>query len=51
MLSIKEVAKELNLHELTIFRHIHNGKIKGIKIGNTWRIDEKELERIKREGC
>ena len=50
MLSINEVAKELKVCYLTIARHLNNGTIKGVKIGGVWRIDEKELERIKQEG-
>lgn len=51
MLTVKEVANILKVHEMTIFRHLKNGSIKGIKMGNIWRISEQELERIKREVC
>lgn len=51
MLTIEQVAKALQLHNMTIFRYLKCGKIKGIKIGRDWRISEEELERIKREGC
>lgn len=50
MLTIKEVADALRVHEITIFRHLKDGKIKGVKIGKSWRISEEELERIKRQG-
>ena len=50
MLTVKEIAKELGVHQNTIFRHLNNGNIKGVKIGGVWRVDEKELEKIKKEG-
>lgn len=51
MLTIEQVANALQLHRMTIFRYLKNGKIRGIKIGRDWRISEEELERIKRYGC
>lgn len=50
MLSINEMAKELKVCYQTIFRHLNNGTIKGVKVGGVWRVDEKELKRIKQEG-
>lgn len=50
MFTIKEVAKMLKVAEMTVFRHIHNGKIKAVKVGKSWRISENEIEKIKRYG-
>ena len=50
MLTIKDVAKELKLHEMTIYRYVVSGKIKGVKFGNTYRITEDEIKRIKQYG-
>lgn len=50
MLTVKDVADALKVHEMTIFRYLQKGKIKGIKIGNVWRISQDELQRIMREG-
>ena len=50
MLSIKDVADALKVHKITILRHLYDGKIKGIKIGKSWRISEEELQRIKNSG-
>ena len=50
MLTIKDVAKILKLHELTVYRHIVSGKIRAVKVGKKYRIDETELEKIKKEG-
>lgn len=51
MLTIEDVAKELRVNKVTIYRKLLNGEIKGIKVGNQWRIDEKELKKIKEQGC
>lgn len=51
MYTVEQVANALQVSQMTIFRKLNNGKIKGVKIGTSWRISEEELERIKREGC
>lgn len=50
MLTIKDVAKTLKLHELTVYRYVVSGKIKSVKFGNTYRITEEEVQRIRKEG-
>lgn len=42
--SVKDLSKILNLHQKTILRFIHEGKIKARKIGRTWMVNEKELK-------
>ena len=43
-LTPKEVAKELQLNLLTIYKYIKNKKIVAIKFGRTYRIDRKDLD-------
>jgi excisionase family DNA binding protein len=50
MLTVGEVARILKVHKMTILRHIYSKDIKAVKIGQAWRISEKELERIKEVG-
>lgn len=50
MLTIDDVAKELKVTPMMIYKAVNLGKIKGVKIGAIWRISEEELERIKKEG-
>ena len=50
MLTIKDVAKTLKLHEMTVYRYVVSGKIKSVKFGNTYRITEEEVEKIKKDG-
>lgn len=44
LLTISEVAKMLNLHEITIRRHIKQGKLKAVKAGRSVRIRREDLE-------
>lgn len=41
-LTLKEVAKILRVSERSVFRYIHENKLKATKIGY-WRINEKDL--------
>ena len=50
MLTIKDVAKTLKLHEMTVYRYVVSGKIKSVKFGNTYRITEEEMQRIMKQG-
>ena len=50
MLTVEQLAEALNVHKITIFRYLKSGRIRGVKIGNVWRISEEEVNRIKRVG-
>ena len=50
MLSVKELAEILKVHQNTIFKAIKQGKIRAIKIGAVYRISQEELTRIKESG-
>jgi len=43
MLSVKEVAEFLSVSERSVFRYIHDGRLKAAKIGY-WRIEEIDLK-------
>ena len=44
--SIPELARILDLHPKTVLRFINEGKLKGAKIGRTWRVSEADLSRF-----
>lgn len=46
LLSIDEVAKLFHLHQMTVRRHIRNGKLRAIKVGGRIRVRRDELERF-----
>ena len=42
-ITVKEAADILSLHPRTATRLLISGKLKGAKIGKSWRIDEKDV--------
>ncbi len=44
LLTPEEVAKRLKVKKGTIYGWLRDGKLKGTKIGDLWRIDEKDLQ-------
>lgn len=50
MLTVEEVAKRLNISNMTIYRWISQKKLKAYKMGrNLVRIEEKDLEKFLEE--
>lgn len=46
MLSVNEVAKELNVTTRTIRNYLSEGKLKGVKVGGQWRFPKSELQKF-----
>lgn len=46
MLSLKEVAKRLDLHYNTIYAYVQSGELKAIKFKKVYRIEEQELDKF-----
>jgi len=46
LLTTKETVKYLKISKATFFKYIHQGKIKAIKVGNSWRVFKSELYRF-----
>ena len=46
MLTVKEVATRLKVHEQTVYRWIYAGKLKAVKINGLVRIKEEEFEKF-----
>lgn len=44
LLTPEQVAEYLNLAEKTIKDYLRAGKIRGVKIGNVWRVKPEDLE-------
>ncbi len=43
--TVKQVAKYLKVCERTVIRLIHDKKIKASKVGGSWRIKEKDINK------
>ena len=44
LLSVKEVARLLRLHELTVRRHIRSGRLRAVKVGGRYRVEQEDLD-------
>ncbi len=58
VMTIKDVAEYLDVHPMTIYKYVKNGKIPAFKIGTSWRIRKdsinkwmKDNERCGKEGA
>jgi len=50
IMTTKEVAKYLKLHEITICKFAKEGRIPAIRIGRVWRFDKEIIDRWIGEG-
>ena len=50
IMTIKEMAKYLKLHEITISKYAKEGKIPAIRIGRVWRFDKQIIDKWINEG-
>lgn len=50
MLTVREVADFLRVHQRTAYRLITGGSIKAIKIGSQWRVPESALMEYLEQG-
>ncbi len=41
--TVDEIANELQVHRITIYRLLKSGKIPGFKIGRVWRFDSDQV--------
>ena len=51
LLTVNEVAKMLNLHEITVRRHIKQGRLRAVKVGRQVRIRKEDLEEFMKPVC
>ena len=50
ILTTKEMAKYLKLHEITIAKYAAEGVIPAIRVGRVWRYDKDEVDKWIRSG-
>lgn len=51
LLTVSEAARILDLHEITIRRHIKQGRLKAVKVGRRVRIRRRDLEEFMKPVC
>lgn len=45
IMTTKEIAEYLKLHEITICKHAGEGRIPAIRIGRVWRFDKEAIDK------
>jgi len=50
MLTVKELAQEYRVSEITVYRHIKAGKLPVYRVGRSIRIRRSDAERVYRKG-
>ena len=51
LLKIKDVARYLNIHEITAYRWSQRGIIPGFRIGGQWRFKKDVLDQWMKDKC
>ncbi len=44
LMTTREIAKYLKLHQITVLKHVSEGKIPAVRIGRVWRFDKKAID-------
>ena len=50
IMTMRELAKYLKLHEITICKSAAEGKLPGVRIGRVWRFDKEVIDKWIAEG-
>jgi excisionase family DNA binding protein len=45
IMTTKEIAKYLKLHEITVLKHVSEGNIPAIRIGKVWRFNKESIDK------
>lgn len=44
--TLKELAKRWNVSYMSLFHMVKDGKVKGFRVGNQWRVKAQEVQRV-----
>lgn len=51
IMTVKEVARYLRMHQVTIYRMASEGRLPAYKVGNRWRFRKEEIDAwLKKQG-
>jgi len=50
IMTTKELAKYLRLHEITICKYATEGKVPAVRVGKVWRFDKEAIDKWISEG-
>lgn len=48
-MTVREIATELKIHVMTVYRRIDAGELGAVKVGRSYRISREEFDRYLRE--
>jgi excisionase family DNA binding protein len=51
LLSIREVAQRVGVGERSVLRELQRGRLKGLRFGRLWRVDEDDLYSYMRQNA
>lgn len=46
LLTVKQLQELLKIDRITVYRMLNDGRLKGVKIGNQWRFQQNEIDRL-----
>jgi excisionase family DNA binding protein len=46
LLTTRQLQELLKIDRVTVYRMLHDGRLKGIKVGNQWRFTQQEVDRL-----
>ena len=49
VLTVKDIAEYLDVHPMTIYKYVREGKIPAFKIGKSWRIRKDSMQKWMKE--
>ena len=49
MLTVREIAEDLGVCKMTVYRLIHGGQLDALKVGESYRIEEKDYQAYRRK--
>ncbi len=49
VMTVKDVAEYLDVHPMTIYKYVRDGRIPAFKIGDSWRIRKDAMQKWIRE--
>ena len=50
IMTTRELAKYLRLHQITICKYAAEGKIPAVRVGRAWRFDKEAIDKLISEG-
>ena len=45
VLTVKDIAEYMDMHPMTIYKYVKDGKIPAFKIGSSWRIRKDSIQK------